>query len=321
MNKRERVLGLLDASGKQDYVPAAFFIHFDKACHQGQAAIDKHLEYFRYTGMDFVKIQYEAAFPPRPEIESPDDWSKMPLYGRDFYEGQLNVVKGLVEEAKEEALVIVTLYSPFMCAGQTTRHTPGSAHNAITNHIKENPEKAKKGMEIVTESLMIFVRECIELGVDGFYASTQGGESHRFEERALFEECIKPYDLVIMEEINRRCVFNILHICDYHDMYDDLTTYLDYPGHVVNCSLELESQTLTGEQVSRMFGRPYMGGLDRKGVIVHGNEAQIREAVEDSLSGAPDRYILAADCTLPSDIDWNNIKTAISAAHEGHRER
>ena len=320
MNKRERVLSLLDADARQGYVPAAFFIHFDEACHRGRAAIDKHLEYFRYTGMDFVKIQYETPFPPRPEIASPDDWTKMPVYGRDFYEDQLNVVKGLVEEAKNEALVIVTLYSPFMCAGQTTRPTTGAAHNSITDHIAADPEKAKKGLEIVTESLMIFVLECIELGVDGFYASTQGGESDRFEDRALFEECVKPYDLVIMEEINRRCAFNILHICDYHGGYDDLTPYLDYPGDVVNSSLKLGSDTVTGEHIARMFGRPYMGGLDRKGVIVHGNEDQIREEAEGALSGAPDRYILGADCTLPSDIDWDNIRTAISVAHEAHRE-
>jgi hypothetical protein len=69
MNKRESVLALLDKDKSQAVIPAAFFIHFDKAFHRGQAAVEKHLEYFRYTGMDVVKIQYEDTFPHLPEIQ------------------------------------------------------------------------------------------------------------------------------------------------------------------------------------------------------------------------------------------------------------
>ena len=105
MNKRERLLNWLEAS-QPDYVPAAFFIHFPKEFRSGQAAIDKHLEYFHFTGMDFVKIQYEFAFPHLPDIQSPDDWVNMPLYGREFFQQQLDVVKGLVNAVKDESLVI-----------------------------------------------------------------------------------------------------------------------------------------------------------------------------------------------------------------------
>jgi uroporphyrinogen decarboxylase len=307
MNKREQVLSVLDNDTKQTYIPAAFFLHFDEIYHRGQAAVDKHLEYFWYTEMDFVKIQYENVFPARPEIKGPDDWTKMPLYEKSFYEDPLNIVDGLVKKAKKEALIIMTLYSPFMCAGHTS--------DRIVEHIKEDSEKAKKGMEIITDSLMIFVNACIQLGVDGFYHSTQGGERFRFDDNALFNECIKPYDLILMEEINRSCIFNILHICDYHGGYDDLTPFLDYPGHVVNCSLELGTEKLTGKQVSHMFERPYMGGMDRKGTIVSGSKEEIKRAAEAVLNESPDKFILGADCTLPSDISWDNIKTAISTAH------
>ena len=66
MNKRDAMLALLDPALDQPYVPAAFFLHFDPMYHQGQAAVAKHLDYFRYTGMDFLKIQYERNFPPIP---------------------------------------------------------------------------------------------------------------------------------------------------------------------------------------------------------------------------------------------------------------
>ena len=60
------MLSLLDADAKQEYIPAAFFLHSDPSCHRGQAAVDKHLAYFHYTGMDVVKIQYETPSPTCP---------------------------------------------------------------------------------------------------------------------------------------------------------------------------------------------------------------------------------------------------------------
>ena len=70
-------------------------------------------------------------------------------------------------------------------------------------------------MEAVTDSLLTFVRACVKLGVDGFYASTQGGERGRFDDPGIFDRAIKPYDLTVMNEINATCEFNILHVCDY----------------------------------------------------------------------------------------------------------
>jgi len=315
MNKRDAVLSLLDESRQPATVPAAFFLHFDPAFHKGQPAVDKHLEYFHYTGMDFVKIQYERAFPVLPEIQRPEDWARMPFYDLDFYRDPLGVVEGLVKAAKKEALVVLTLYSPFMLAGQTV-----GDQATLTAHIQENPEAVKRGMQVITDSLMGFVKECTRLGLDGFYTSTQGGEQGRFEDVELFNQCVRPYDLALMEEINRTCIFNILHVCDYHLPYDDLSPFVDYPGHVVNCSLELTTGKISAREAARMFGRPYMGGLERKGVIATGSPEEVKAAAETVLQDAPERFILGADCTVPSETSWGNLRAAISTAHSHSKE-
>ena len=170
-NKREAMMRLLEKGASQQYVPAAFFIHFDDTFHFGEPAVRKHLDYFRYTDMDFVKIQYERTFPPIASIKRPADWRHMPSYKLDFYEPVLEAVRGLVKEAKKEALVLVTLYSPFMCAGHAT------SLPLLTAHLQEDPDAVRSGLEAITDSLMLFVKECIRIGVDGFYASTQGGRS------------------------------------------------------------------------------------------------------------------------------------------------
>ena len=309
MNRRDWMLNLINDKTPSGFIPAAFFMHFDEAHKQGQAAIDKHLEFFHQTGMNFVKIQYEQVQPVGMPIRKPQDWAIMPLYEEAYFAPTLAVVEGLVKAAGQEALVIMTLYSPFMWACQYDKTAD------IDAHLRENPEAVAKGLSIMTENVLRLVRGCKRLGVDGFYASSQGGEAFRFLDPELFRKYIKPTDLAVWEEI-RDCRFNILHVCDYEGGYADLSPFLDYPGQVVNCSLKLGERGLTPTEASVMFGRPFMGGMERKGVVATGNAEAIRQAVGEVLAQAPKRFILAADCTVPGDTHWANLKTAIDTAHQ-----
>lgn len=309
MNKRDLVFNVFDPHAKPDYIPAAFFLHFDPAYHLGQAAVAKHLEYFRYTGMDFLKIQFELLFPTM-DVRTPKDWDGLPFYRLDHYQPMLDVVKGVVEAASREAPVVLTLYSPYML----TNNIAGEENVART--MQENPEAYQRAITRMTESLMQFVKAATRLGLDGFYTSTQGGEKSRLADSNLFRTCIRPFDLAIMQEVNRSCAFNILHICDYHSPYEDITQFVDYPGQVVSAPLELAEKILTAREVVNIFKRPFIGGLERKGVIAKGSSENVRTAVKNVIAKAPERYILGADCTVPSNTSWDNLKIAIETAHE-----
>ena len=313
MSKRDNILDLVLNGENLGYVPAAFFLHFPEDFREGQAAADKHMEYYKYTGMDFLKIQFERPFPKLDSIKNPDDWADMPFYDRDYYEGQIEAVAELVEAADGQVLTVVTLYSAFMCSVNTT------GADLVTRHLMEDPEAYCKGLEIITESLLVFVNACIDAGVDGFYASTQGREDFRFKDKGLFDDCIKPYDLLMWEKIDANCDFNILHVCDYNGKYSDLSPFAEYPGDLVNAPLDLTTGPISAEEVNSIFDRPFMGGLDRYGTIASGPDEAIREMVYDTLDANPQISILGADCTLPPDINWDNIKTAIDAAHSYER--
>ena len=308
MNKRDTILSLAHSQARPDSIPAAFFLHFDPTYHRGQAAVDQHLAFFRATDMDFVKVQFEQAIPPAPPIRTPADWAHAPRCDQEFFAESIHVVEGLVKAAKAEALVIMTVYSPFMWAARLA--DPAT----LAEHLQENPAAVGKGLEIMTENVLALVRGCMQVGVDGFYVSSQGGEAFRFPGTDLFRTTIMPTDLAVWETI-QPCAFNILHICDYVGVYDDLTPFLTYPGDVVNCSLTLGDHTLRPTDVAQLFGRPFMGGLDRKGVIATGSVDAIRQSAADVLAEAPARFILAADCTVPSDTPWENLKTAVDTAH------
>lgn len=312
MNKREIMLGLAEGDAGTNYVPAAFFLHFDPTFHQGQAAIDKHLEFFRATDMDFVKIQYEQTPPPEFRIRKVTDWARIPLYPDDFFEPPIKIVEGLVKAAKRDALIIMTLYSPLMWA---ERLMEGAS---VADHLAQDPAAVQLGLASITENVLTLVRGCKRAGADGFYVSTQGGEAFRFPGTGHFARYIKPTDLAVWREL-QDCAFNILHICDYHGSYDDLTPFLDYPGHVVNSSLHVGNRRLTTQQAAAMFGRPFMGGLERQAEIATGGQDAIIQAAQKVLDDAPPRFILAADCTVPAATPWANLRAAIDTAHRHRR--
>jgi uroporphyrinogen decarboxylase len=311
MTKRDRMLELAAGNATPGYVPAAFFLHFGPAWSRGQPAVDRHLEYFRATGMDFVKIQYEHPWPALPGVKKPDDWARITPPGPDHFEEPLAVIAGIVKAARKDAVVIVTLYSPFMHAGHAT------SGELLTDHLSKDPAAVAAGLRKIAQSVLLLVRGCVKAGVDGFYMSTQGGEAGRFASPRVFTEGIMPSDLLVMEEVQRTCAFTILHVCDYHGIYEDLAPYRDYPGHIVNTGVRLSAGPVTPKQAAEVFNRPVMGGMDRHGILVTGTKEQIRAEVSSVLRDAPPLFALGADCTVPADIPWENLRTAIDTAHAG----
>jgi uroporphyrinogen decarboxylase len=309
-DKRDRMLKWLAGQTTPNYTPAAFFLHFGEGYKTGTAAAQRHLEFFQHTNMDFLKIQFEQTYSRQPFLQQPSDWSKLKLAKLDFYEPQLQTVRELVKSQKKNALVLMTLYSPFMCAGHC------ATAPVLIRHLEENPEAVKKGLEILTESQLLFVRACIKEGVDGFYASTQGGEAHRFSDPTIFGKYVKPFDLRSMREAATATPFNILHVCDYVAPYANYDAYYDYPGDIINCNTKLFlGRQISEPEIAKLFKRPFMGGMDRHGVIAKGTPAQVEAEIRRVVKSSPRQLILGADCTVEADTNWDQLAQAISVAH------
>src|SRR3954464_1729996 len=77
VNKRERMLRWLAGQTTPNYTPAAFFLHFGNGYRNGSAAAKRHLEFFQYTDMDFLKIQFEQTYTRQDFLQKPSDWSKL----------------------------------------------------------------------------------------------------------------------------------------------------------------------------------------------------------------------------------------------------
>ena len=303
------MLRWLDGKTDSNYTPAAFFLHFGPDYKNGSAAARRHMEFFRQTEMDFVKIQFEQLYERQEFLKTPADWSKLTLRKLDFYEPLIQTVRELVKSSKQDSLILMTLYSPYMCAGHC------ATSPVLKRHLEDNPEAVKRGMEILTESQLIFVRACIKAGVDGFYTSTQGSERDTFSNPKIFANYVKPFDLVSMKEINAKCPFNILHVCDYNAPYANYDAVRDYPGHIVNCNTRLTGGEMSPDEIASFFKRPYMGGMDRHGILATGTPEQVEAEIKRVVKNAPGQFILGADCTVAGETDWARLRQAIGVAH------
>ena len=310
-SKRDLVMQVLDKSGVPNYIPAGFFLHFPEGQRTGDAAIKAHLNHFRATGMDFVKIQFEQSYPRVAEVKRAADWHKIPVLKEEWFEPSLYIIKGLIKGAKPEALILPTMYSPYQMAKQAV------PKELLLRHVQEDPEAVSRGMENITLSIMNYVRAAARAGVDGFYACSQGGEANAVADRALFNRVIKNYDMLIQKEVAQLTPFNILHVCDYEGAYAEFgPRFRDYPGQIVNVPLAAEGKPLSLSQAADLFNRPVMGGIDRHGVLSTGTPAEVKKAVELVLKDAPTHVILGANCTVRTDIPIQNLQTAIKTAHE-----
>ena len=112
-NKRELLLQVLDQSRPNDYVPVFFNIHFPSKF--GYNAVKSHIDWFRSTHVDFVNVKYEYV-PDQVEIKSPADWKKIKQVTPEQWVEQIQVVHELARELKNEAFIIPTVYSLWLCS-------------------------------------------------------------------------------------------------------------------------------------------------------------------------------------------------------------
>jgi uroporphyrinogen decarboxylase len=308
-SKRDLMMQVLNMSSTPGYIPAGFFMHFGV---KGDAAIKSHLEYFRATGMDFLKIQFdELGLPQNDQIKSAKDWAKMPILPEEWFEPALYLLKNLVREVKSEAMIIQTLYSPYQMAKQAV------PWNILVEHVKQDAESVCRGMENITLSIMNFVQAAARLGVDGFYTCTQGGETNRVADLSLFYRAIKNYDMILYKEVSQLVPYNIMHICDYEGTYENFVLrFQDYPGQVINVPLEADNKPLSLTHAAEIFKRPVMGGLDRHGILSTGSPDDVKKTTAEVLKNAPSNMILSANCTVDKKIPLENLKAAIKTAHE-----
>lgn len=303
MNKIQRVRAALEGK-TPDRVPASFWFHFPKDQAHGEESVKAHINYFRQANLDFLKIMNEHHYRVETEIKNPSDWRKIkpaPL-SSDFYQAQLDEIKMITDELAGESLTTTTIFNPFASGN----HASGKL---VTEHLKADPDSVNIGLGTIAESLAEFASACLEAGADGIYFSAQGGEVDRFDEQT-FLDFIKPHDLTVLNAVKGQGELTITHICRDNVR---LHHYSNYPGDVINWASTAKNNIPLAAG-KKLFDRTILGGLDNRGLIVHGSPQEIQQRVHAIIDEfGTEKLIIGADCTLPTDIKIENIRTAVEA--------
>jgi uroporphyrinogen decarboxylase len=311
MNKRERIQAVLN-SQPVDRVPAGFWFHFPAHQHSSEAAVAAHLDLYRATGMDFMKVMNEHLYAMDAPIRTPDDWRSVKAAPIDapFYQAHLEELKRIIDALAGECMVVSTVHGVFASAFHATHAAEETfaRDNPVARHLHEHPGPVLGALDAIADSLARFAEACIAAGADGVFYAALGGEAYRFAEEE-FLRFIAPYDRRVLAAVADKAPFNILHICKDQVR---LHLYREYPGQVVNWGEN--EQNLSLEEGRTLFQRPILGGMHYRGPIAYGPPPAIVQSVHAAVARlGPTGFILGADCTLPTGTPVDNIRTAVAA--------
>lgn len=318
MTKKERVWAAI--RGKEtDCVPIGFSLHFAKDKAEGEEGVASHLRFFRETDTDIIKIMNENLVPDVGEIRRPEDWKKIPSYSlRDgFMQRQIEMVQRIMEQADSDAFAIGTLHG--ICASAIhpieARYGYEGVRELLCAHIRENKTPVMDAFKRITDGMCGLAVKYKELGLEGIYYAALGGEERYFTDEE-FKECIEPFDRQILQVSREAGGVNFLHICkdglnmQRYASYNDLADVVNFGVYETNFSLEEGRKLFPGTCI--------MGGLaNRSGVLVEGTIEELQAAVREIVHGYGKKgFILGADCTLPTEIDYARIRAVAEAVRE-----
>lgn len=141
MNKVERVKAVLNGQ-TPDKVPAGFWFHYP-ASFTVEETVKGHLDLFRHTDMDIMKIMQDFMYPIHSQINSASDWYKIKFDGPDSpeFKKQAEVIKRILDGVGGEAMAVQTMFGPFKAASFAF------GDDLLMAHAKENPKGCSRRRE------------------------------------------------------------------------------------------------------------------------------------------------------------------------------
>ena len=323
MDKRTRVLNALNKK-PVDHVPVGFWYHFAGENAKGEACVQAHLDYYRQTDLDFMKIMCDGYFNyPIPDtIQKAEDWWTLKPLGPDhpFIREQVWRAKRLVEEIGKERCVFYNVFAPFSFIRF------GYPEEKVMQHIRENKLAVMHALDMIAQDSATLAQLLIrEAGCDGIYYCVQGGERDRFTMEE-YREMIAPSDLYVLEHANRYSQNNILHCCGWAGAKNNLALWKDYPVKCVNWAVFVEELPIPEGRI--LYGdKAVLGGFETlhlnaqmteyQGILYTGTKEEVQDYTRELIRFCGKRgLMLGGDCTIASFLDYERIRWVVEAARE-----
>jgi uroporphyrinogen decarboxylase len=320
MSKRERVAAALRGD-ETDRPPWSLWRHFYQAESTAEQLAEQMLNWARRYGFDFLKVNARAQYHvevwgasyrytgrehDRPQrldypIKSADDWERLEPRGLDApaLAEQLEALRAIGQSLGGELPYVETVFSPLAVAGYMV-----DDNQTLVRHLRERPAAVHHGLDAIARTFAPFAGACLEAGADGIFFATTRWASRDYLTPAEYAEFGRPYDLRVLEAV-RGASFNVLHVCDSHNMLLDLA---DYPVQAFNWA----ATDPTNPTLADAAGLPGLriGGLSNDALTGPDPAAAAREAEAARAQAGPRRWALGANCSIPTTSRDANLRAA-----------
>ncbi len=313
MDRRQRVEAVLEGR-RPDRTPVCFWHHFGALSPED--TVRAHVGWLEESGVDLLKMMSDEFFIyPLKGAKTPADFLALrPLGKRDPYvRGQIERAGQINEAIRGGAVTLYNAFSPYA----NLKHAMGQEEALAL--LKASPEAFGHVLEVILEDTLDVIRGLLtESGIDGVMLCLQGAEEGLFDEESYLRY-LRPGEKAIAETAAALSGRNLLHLCGWDGVPDRLERWKDLPSAMVNWDVDVERVKLKDGR-DYFGGRVLLGGLNNRPgtVLPSGSREEVHDAVRRVLREAEgSRFILGADCSLPTDVDPQRVRWVIEAVENG----
>jgi len=303
-------------------VPVGFWFHFLPEAETGDALrepelwtrnLESHRRFIAEFRPDLVKIMSDGFFhyPAAGPLEKPEHLKRLESLTPEhpWLVRQVELVRAVTSLAPDTPF-FYNVFSP----ATSLRFLLGRSR--LLEWCRLAPEETALALTRMGQGLALLAENVIRPGgADGLYLSVQNPDLTRITDRQ-YAVTIRPSDLAVLAAANEAGGRNILHVCGYDGVRNNLAAFADYPAQAFSWAVHVENASLS--QGRAIFGgRTAIGGFaHRSGSLLEvGSQAEIEAFTANLLAEAGRTgVILGADCTLPSSIDLKRLEWVRRAA-------
>jgi uroporphyrinogen decarboxylase len=317
---KDRIKAVLKGE-RVDRLPVSFWRHFYHKESSAEGLAEAMVDFQKKYDWDFMKVNPRASyhiegwgakveFSTDPLIktrvtEKPvrktGDWKRLKVLdsSNKAFKEQLEALRLIRKNLKDEILVVETVFSPLSIAGDLVKE-----EKDLVKDLRENPELIHQALGIITETFSDFVAGCLDAGADGiFFATTEWATKDHLTEKE-YSEFGRPYDLKILKKVES-AGFSILHICKSNNF---LSLFAGYPVKVVNWDSS-DPTNLNLKEGARVLNKAVIGGIDQQNLLLKSTPEDVFKKVKELIESSRGiRLILGPGCVISPETPEENLE-------------
>lgn len=308
MTHRQRIEAAL-AGSPTDRIPYSMWMHFPNRDRHPRRLAEITIAKQREYDLDFIKfmpygmystVDYgvdldvqpgflEAPLQHEPLVKTAEDWGKIRFVPGT--EGEYAIVleaqRILFSMMDERVPFLQTVFSPMTTAAKI------SSPESLVQHLREDPVRVHRALEIITATTIQFARATVGLGADGLFFASQMSTRTLLDE-ATHAEFVKKYDLQVLNAVRASTWFNVIHL---HGADVMLREVQDYPVQALNWHDRDDGPSM--DEVRTYSDKAFIGGMSWGKNWIGKTDAAVSAEIRDVAARQGGRgIILGPGCVI-----------------------